>query len=196
MSAADHLARFTAPSRRAISAGLALLLGIALVVAVLMPLGSWRAAVLARKAAEDAELARLGATRLRLTAERDLLSGAVPAVGIWPAAPIGEVTARIQSELSALSRDSGVSLHSVAPTGPKPLASAATVGFRLEAQARLDQLSDFLRALEFHSPPILIAQAQLRRIARPGDVAEQPLVFFQLDLIAPVAQSPDVREGG
>lgn len=166
----------------------ALLVGFFLLLwlVVAMPLLAWREGNIAGLAEARADLQRLEGSIGRLAAERAQLSGDTTAETVWTAARTGEVTALIQARVSELARQNGLALRSVTPTAGRKLPLTEAVGFRLEAEATLDQLLQFLIALEYHAPVLVIDSATLRRLARPGPASEQPSLFIQIDLVAPV----------
>jgi len=99
---------------------------------------------------------------------------------------LGQVTAQVQTTLNALSQNSGIALRSIGPVTPRDQSLGTVVGFRLEFEAGLDQLTAFLREIEYHTPALVVANGTLRRIVRPGDTAAQPRLFAQLVLTAPI----------
>ena len=105
---------------------------------------------------------------------------------IWLAKQAGEMTARIQARLGNLARQHGISLRSVTPAKAAQLPHVDTTALRIEAEADLEKLRDFIVAIEHHSPALFIERATLRRLNRPDRSSEQPLIFFQLDISAPI----------
>lgn len=105
---------------------------------------------------------------------------------LWKAKQAGEMTAKIQAELGKLATQEGISLRSIIPTVSKDFSQIETTGLRIEAEADLSQFKDFILTLEQHEPALFIERAILRRINRPGISSEQPLIFFQIDILAPV----------
>lgn len=187
--------------RRPVGALLALsgLAALALLVwaAVIQPIRTWQAEALAGRDAAVREMARLGDRIAALTAERAGLSEGGTLDIVWNAQQMGQATARIQSALSGLASERGIALRSVAPSGTRDLSLAMAAGFRLEFEAMLDQLTGFLTDIEYHSPVLVVERATLRRLNRPQTAAaggglQQPLVFVQLDVLAPVL----LTEGG
>lgn len=127
---------------------------------------------------------RLKATVARLELETSLSDTDDLGVYLWQAKQAGEATARIQAALGEISRNNGIVLRSITPAAAPPVPYVEAVALRIEAEADLEQVADFVTALEQHSPVLLISRATLRRLNRPA-FSEQPVVFFQIDLIAP-----------
>ena len=113
---------------------------------------------------------------------------------LWRAAQTGEATARIQSQLSKIASERGVSLRSISPTRARDLNLAQAAGFRLEMEASLDQLVQFLQAIEYHSPALLVEKASLRRLNKLNSNQPQPLIFAQIEISAPVVLDEGVNQ--
>ncbi|MHA3915831.1 type II secretion system protein GspM [Halovulum sp. GXIMD14793] len=128
---------------------------------------------------------RLEASRMMLEKEiADLQSGDV-ADFVWSAEQSGALTAAIQAQVGEIAARHGIQLRSITPTGTRELPSATGTRLRVEGEASLDALSMFLQELEFHQPVLMVEQAILRRLNRPGRLIEQPLLFMQIELVAP-----------
>lgn len=185
--------------RRALQSFLALagLAGLAALVwlAILEPAAAWKATQFRERDATAEKIAALRDSISRLKAERAGLDAGTDDGIIWPARQMGEATARVQSEISAAASANGVSLRSITPTDSGSLPVARTVSFRIEAEARLDALRDFLVALEFNSPALLIDRATLRRVSRVDDDGAQPLLFAQIEITAPVSAAESAEAG-
>ncbi|MFZ5963018.1 type II secretion system protein GspM [Thalassococcus sp. BH17M4-6] len=161
-------------------------------LAAVQPLQGWRQAQLDARADAIAETQKLKSSIATLRAERDRYDIDGQLDVLWEAERTGTATAMIQSEISRMARDQGVSLRAITPARQRDLSLADAVGIRIELEAALDQLSDFLKVVEYHSPALLIERATLRRLAKPGSALAQPLVFAQIDLAAPfVIQAED-----
>lgn len=105
---------------------------------------------------------------------------------IWQAKQAGEMTARIQAELGAIAHANGITLRSVTPARAPRMPLVDTTALRIEAEADLAQFRALIITIEQHSPALFIERATIRRLNRPGRISEQPLVFFQLDIAAPI----------
>lgn len=161
-------------------------------LAVAQPLQTWRKAQLDARADAIAETQKLQSSIATLRAERNRYDVDGQLDILWQAERSGAATAMIQSEISRMAREQGVSLRAISPARQRDLSLADAVGIRIELEAALDQLSDFLRVVEYHSPALLIERATLRRLSKPGSALAQPLVFAQIDLAAPfVLQAED-----
>ncbi|WP_339691982.1 hypothetical protein [Celeribacter baekdonensis] len=168
-------------------AGFVLMMAAWLFIAlVVLPLSRWKLGV---EVQFDTETSRIVQLQERLSSLQHDLSSAsdLPTQDLlWTAPQIGEVTAKIQSTLTNQARDSGLALRSIAPTGAEEEDFATFAKFRLEGEVRLDSTLNFLRKLEGNAPPLLVRNATLRRLNRPGNAEEYPLLFIQLELVAPV----------
>ncbi len=151
------------------------------------------APVMQIQAAQTADLQAAQVEKVRLTAAITNLTfrlengDAADLKGeIWQAKQAGEMTARIQAELGDIARANGITLRSVTPARAPQLPLVETTALRIEAEADLSQFRALIIAIEQHSPALFIERASIRRLNRPGRISEQPLVFFQLDIVAPV----------
>lgn len=115
---------------------------------------------------------------------KDLTGGELEGV-VWKAEQSGELTAQIQARLGDMASSNGVNLRSITPTGTREMPSTHATVLRVEGEATLDQLTAFLQELEFHTPVLMVERATLRRLNRPGQNLAQPLVFVQLEVLAP-----------
>lgn len=161
-------------------------LGVLVWFAILRPAYDWKNDTLAQLAASQSENAILISSISKLNAERAQLSGDTSLAIIWSAKRMGEATALVQSEISNLAAEHGIMLRSVTPVPSKNIPFTNAIGFRIEGEATLDKLVPFLVAIEAYTPALIIENATLRRLSRPGRTAAQPDVFVQLNLIAPV----------
>lgn len=166
---------------------------------VIGPVSEWRSGVLQRASTMVEDIERLDLSVQTLTAEARALSGSQRVDLMWSAEQSGQASALIQGRLSDLAREQGLLLRSIAPLPNRDLPIAEGVGFRIELEAGLDRLVPFLIAVEHSTPLLVIERATLRRLMRSGDpdVADgsglqQPELFVQLDIIAPVQlDAPD-----
>ncbi len=154
--------------------------------AILQPAAAWKTRQFDQRQASATKVATLKGSLARLAAEEASLGTDTDNASLWPAGQLGEATARVQSAISASATQNAVDLHSITPTQGTALAIARTVSFRLEAEASLDAFSAFLLDLEFHTPALLVESADLRLLSRPTGQGAQPLIFVQMEIIAPV----------
>ena len=154
---------------------------------LIRPAGEWRNDRFAARSKAIAELNRLQETVARLELEAAQYSQQDSLDLIWASGEVGEVTAKVQARISSIARASSVALRTIAPIKAPDLPLVQTIGFRIEGEARLDQLVDFLRAVESSSPSLVIGKAHLRRLNRLGDLSELPVVFLQIELAAPIS---------
>lgn len=155
-------------------------------VAVILPLKDWRAEQFASSEEMQFEQSRLAASFDRLTLERDSLSTADGRSLSWVASTEGEAAAQIQTTLAEAAATSGISFRSVTPLPQSRSATDNRITFRLEFEADLSQLTQFLSEVEYATPALPISRATVRRLVRPGDQTSQPVIFAQLDVSAPV----------
>ncbi|MEL7092555.1 MAG: hypothetical protein AAFN94_12550 [Pseudomonadota bacterium] len=167
-------------------------LAAALWFGAIVPAQDWKAAQFA--ALENAQRKSVElADRLNgLHREAAALSTATNFDGVWSAANPGEATARVQARLSELARQNGISFRAITPLRTEAIPLKPAVAFRIEAEARLDLLTAFLQEAEFSTPVLLFEKGSIRRLSKPGPPAEQPIVFFQFDVLA----AYDLVEGG
>jgi len=168
--------------------GYGLVIAIAALVwgAVLSPLSTWRSNSLAAHDIAARDYGRLLESTRRLQNEMAFFSKSGSQDYIWQAEQSGEATAKIQSGINNLAARSGITLRSISPAPEKQLPFATGVAFRLESEATLDQVLGFILGIESSEPALLIERATLRRSSRPGRTSEQSLMFFQIDVTAPV----------
>ncbi len=178
----------------AVALGLVATLGALVWFAVVAPLQEWRTVALIKRPQAIESIRQLQTRINSLEDERNQLSGNEELNILWRAAQTGEATARIQSQLSKLASERGVSLRSISPTRARDLTLAQAAGFRLEMESSLDQLVSFLQAIEYHSPALLVEKASLRRLNKPNSNQPQPLVFAQIDVSAPVVLEAEVNQ--
>lgn len=173
-----------------ISKGLSLLiiagLGALIWFVILRPAQDWKNDAIAQLSASQSENTKLVASLSRLNAKRAQLPGDTSLAIIWSAKRMGEATALVQSEISKLAAKHSIFLRSVTPVSSRDIPFTSAIGFRIEGEATLDELATFLIALEAYTPALIIENAILRRLTRPGRTAAQPDIFVQLNLIAPV----------
>jgi len=188
--------RPTSPTMaRLILLALGAIIALILWLTVLAPLAAWRADRLSTLEQETSALARLEQRVAAMTRERAALSSQGDLGIAWSADRIGAATARVQSELNRLAATHGVTLRAIAPVRARELPGLDSAGFRIEGEATLDRLVPFLVALDHHGPALLVEKATLRRLTRPGAPTAQPVLFVQMDLLAPVRLGPNA-EGG
>lgn len=175
---------------------LALALGLtacaaALWVGVLRPAQAWKDDQFAALSAVQQQSVQLTERLQNLRREAALLSAATDFDGVWSAQSAGEATARVQAALSDLARQNGISFRAITPLRSTAIPLKDAVSFRVEAEAPLDRLITFLRAAEYNSPVLVFEKGSIRRLSKPGPQPEQPLVFFQFEIMAPY----DLAEG-
>lgn len=155
-------------------------------LAILAPLAAWKMSSVAQLEAAQQEASRLQASIQRLQTEKaQLASGDISEI-VWAAPLLGEATARIQARVSELASQEGLALRSITPIGERDFPLTGAVALRLEAEAPLDRLTNFFIKADHHTPVILINQANIRRLVRPGETPQQPLLFVQVEIVVPV----------
>jgi len=155
-------------------------------VALVDPLINFRRDLSSSITAAQAEKSRL--TRSIANLNRQLANTTASNVSeqIWRARQSGEAIARIQAQLGRLSQLHGVTLRSITPTNATGMPYTETTALRVEGEANLAQLEATLLEIEKHTPALLVDRATIRRLSRTERRSEQPYVFFQLDITAPI----------
>lgn len=158
---------------------------------VVAPLANWRDATLSRSLAVSTETQRLEIARMRLQAEQAQLGTVETSNGFWAAAQTGEAYARIQGALARSASDSGISFRAMTPLPASKRDGLESAIVRIEFEADLQQLTTFLRAIEYASPALPVERAVLRRLIRPNDKSRLPVLFSQIDIAAPLLIGED-----
>ena len=161
--------------------------------AAVVPLQEWRQSALNSRERALEGFQQLQDRIAALKAERAILSESGELGVLWRASQTGEATALVQSHLSQLATGSGVSLRSISPTRARDMTLAQASAFRLEMEAPLDKVASFLRDVENNEPALLVEKASLRRSNRPNSEQAQPLVFVQLEVLAPAQIDQEVE---
>lgn len=165
---------------------------VALVVAslgyllVIEPLSNWRNTTISTRNAIKDEMTRLNDSIARLQAEKQSFITDDLSALTWEGAQAAEATARIQSALNDMARETGILMRSIAPTNETSSDFPSAATFRLEFEASLDQLVPFLKAVEYGQPVLVVTRANFRRLVRTGQTGPQPDLFMQIDIAAPV----------
>lgn len=168
---------------------LALCLGLALCAVaiwaiIVRPAQTWKHSNAAAFAHAHEQAARLSDRLQSLRLEAAAMSAITEFDGVWMAENGGEATARVQAALSDLARQNGISLRAITPLRTEAIPLKSAVFFRIEAEAPLDHLVGFLRAAEYNTPVLVFEKGSIRRLSKPGLLTEQPVVFFQFDIMA------------
>jgi hypothetical protein len=159
--------------------------------AFVSPILEWRTETRGNLTASQEKATRLLSSIKMLEKERLALSSGTDFQDIWRADSVSEATAQVQAALGGIAREQGVSFRSIAPLPSPIMPLTSAVAFRLEAEFTLDRLVEFLKTVEYSEPLILIERANIRRLARGATGTEQPTVFVQLDVTAPVLLPED-----
>ena len=160
---------------------------------VVSPVAEWKGEQFAELQGLRADEARLERSLETLRDELVVLSGDGEVSFVWRSPQIGTATAEVQSALNTLASSTGISLRSITPLPAAQDNSRSTIAFRIESEAALDTLTDFLVALEYGERALVVRSATLRRLARPANEQIQPVVFFQMDVVAPVVLTAEVN---
>lgn len=166
---------------------------ILLIFAVLMflflsfEMRNWKSDVLARSEDLRRRALHLENSKLALLSELNFLEDGSDLSLKWASEEIGAAVALIQNSITNLAAKNAVQIRSVAPGGVESADGTEYASFAIDLEARLDDFSGMLRSIEGHNPAIFVEQATLRRISRPGDDAEQPLLGARLVVSAPLS---------
>lgn len=158
---------------------------------IVTPVANWRAATLSRSLAVSTETERLEVARTRLQTEQAQMSTVESDNGFWTAAQTGEAYARIQGALARSASESGISFRAMTPLPVSRRDGLESAIVRIEFEANLQQLNDFLRAIEYASPALPVERAVLRRLIRPNETSSLPVLFSQIDIAAPLLIAED-----
>lgn len=178
-------------------AKLGLVLGLATISAgvwfgIIRPAQAWKDDQFTALKTAQEQSARLADRLHTLQREAAAMSAATDFEGVWTAQSAGEATARVQATLSDLARKNGISFRAITPLRTEAIPLKSAIAFRVEAEATLDRLVAFLRAAEYNTPVLVFEKGSIRRLSKSGTPTEQPLVFFQFDILA----AYDLAEGG
>lgn len=169
-------------------------IGLGVWVFVILPILDWRRDIAAATQRNSQQIERHVASIEDLSSEQAQLQATSIDPFLWTAREQGAATARVQERISQLASENGVSIRAITPTGAREIPSADAVSFRLEIEASLDQLTPFLAGVEEHTPALAIERADLRRLARPGPPPMQPILFAQLEILAPIRIDAEADE--
>ena len=158
--------------------------GVTLWFTVLAPAQAWKGAQSTALSDAQERAAQLIGRLETLRNEAAAMSASTDFDGVWAAASPGEATARVQASLSDIARRNGISFRAITPLRADAIPLKNAVTFRVEAEASLDRLIAFLREAEYTSPVLVFEKGSIRRLSRPGPPSEQPIVFFQFDVMA------------
>ncbi|MES0863750.1 type II secretion system protein GspM [Ruegeria sp. SCPT10] len=161
---------------------------------IVAPLNAWKARGLEMRNQALSEIDRTQATIDRLKQQSEILAQNENQEFLWRAEQIGAVTAKIQTVVTASAANNGVSLRSITPLKAKRIATVDAASFRLEFEASLDQVTGFLKEIEYATPALLVEKAQFRQFRKPADDRSQPVLNAQLELIAPIYLEEVVAE--
>ena len=183
-------------TRKDVLVALALVVSLALLAwtAVISPLQNWKAAKIEARDQLIAEIEKLHLSVANLHFEKSQFESTEEIGLLWKAEQTGTATAMIQAEISRMAREQGLGLRSISPVLQREINHANVVGIRIETEAALDQLSDFLRDVEYSTPALLVERATIRRLVKSENKFEQPLVFAQIDFSAPVLIGDGARQ--
>jgi hypothetical protein len=156
------------------------------IIAIVSPVSEWRNGHFDAVERARADLVSLQDRKQRIQRELDNFQHQDLSGLFWTAAQTGEATALIQSKMSGMASRQGILLRSVTPFTPRQSDIPGAFGFKLEFEAHLDQLVLFLKDLEYGQPSIVVQTALFRRLNRPGEPNEQPSLFVQMSVLAPV----------
>ncbi len=158
---------------------------------VVTPVANWRAETLSRSSAVSTETERLEIARMRLQTEQAQLSTVESNNGFWTAAQTGEAYARIQGALARSASEHGISFRAMTPLPSTNRDGLESAIVRIEFEADLEQLTRFLRTVEYASPALPVERAVLRRLIRPNETSRLPVLFSQIDIAAPLLIAED-----
>lgn len=176
----------TPRAEKTIAVGILVLVILGFGFVIGQPIWAVRQSVSAQVERESKRHQDLSARLAALIAEEERLSSiAVETIG-WQGDRVGEVSARIQSEINLTARRLGLQLRSVTAIETEPLAGQETAGLRIEVEAPSDRAMSLIKALETTEPPILVSRMNVRRLNRNAPNLTQPIIYLRLELQAPV----------
>ena len=174
--------KFSKSQLAALGVFLVLMAGIFLLV--VKPLINWRSNINTQIEHSLQERQKLKQRLQTLSTEISLLPKNENNGIFWSGEKPGEASAQIQSAINVLTRQTAVSLKSVTPLPAAAFAQDGVLGARIEIEATLDHFLEFILKLETHEPPLVIERSNIRRLVRPSQRQEQPLILAQLDIAA------------
>ncbi|MEE9455321.1 MAG: type II secretion system protein GspM [Paracoccaceae bacterium] len=174
------------PLSRVAALGIFALLVMSVWVLAISPVLQIKTTVASELTAAHLEKDRLTRAAANLTYQLENIDTVDVQDEIWQARQLGEMTARIQARLGEIARENGVTLRAVTPAAARDMPHVDTTALRIEGEADLGQFRNLILSIEHHSPTLFVERATIRRLNRVERQSEQPLVFFQLDIAAPI----------
>ncbi|RLJ60741.1 type II secretion system (T2SS) protein M subtype b [Litoreibacter meonggei] len=156
---------------------------------IIVPIVDWKTSIEVQLTVADEKAGRMRVAIANLHQEKAALSAETKFLDLWRAKSLTDATARVQASLSAIAQREDIVFRSISPIQGPDIAMIDAVSFRVETELTLNQLSAFLKTLEYSAPLFIVERANIRRLARSNLDAGQPTVFVQLDIAAPVILS-------
>ncbi|MEO0679358.1 MAG: GspMb/PilO family protein [Pseudomonadota bacterium] len=111
-------------------------------------------------------------------------------VSLWPVDDPAATRARMQSTVARLAEDHGVTLRRAQTLDDADVDALKAAALRIEFEAPYDRFLRFVSAVHDHDPPLLLRQGVARRSPTRYEGVDQPIVFAQFQLLAPLAETP------
>lgn len=162
-----------------------LLLVMACWLLLVSPIIGWKQNVAEKHAQIQADTTRIKTSISELSFEKNAFSRDDFTPLIWTGRQLAEVTAKVQSTINEMAVSSGISMRSIAPTSRNATELSDVIGFRLEFESDLEQLTEFLKKLEYGQPSLVVTRSNIRRLTRGGPPSKLPALFLQIDVMAP-----------
>lgn len=187
------MSRAGAIGTRLLGVGALVAVGALVWLGLVVPLQTWGNTQKEALSAAQSKTLHVLQSVQNLEAEKQALGAGAEFDGVWSAQNLSEATAKVQATLGDIARQNGISLRSISPLSQPSLPLLEAVAFRIEAEASLDKLVRFLRQAEYSDPILRVEKASVRRLSKLDLSGAQPIVFFQLEVLAPVETT---SEGG
>lgn len=155
-------------------------------VFVFEPLRDWRTATIEATYAAQTEYKKLLSAQAQMDRVEAQIKGGEFKGLFWTASQAGEAYALVQADLTRAAATAGITVRSMTPLPTQTNGSIESAVVRMEFEADLAKVTQFLRQIEYASPALTIKRGNLRRLLRANDTSEQPILFSQLDIAAPI----------
>lgn len=177
-----------------VSRYLALVLTAALIalvwIALIDPAIAWKRQALHEATRAEASYLRLVSGVRALEQDRAKTQSAPIEIVMWRPAEGRAVMLDVQSALSQLAQETGVTFSTVSPADSGFGSEMEAVALALELRAPLDTVLSFVEAVESHRPPLIIEAATLRRTQHLDFETDFPVVQASFRVAAVTLTGP------